>query len=170
MIWSKIKRNVENKFSDNLKGKIQIYITSYGKGYDVSDLFNRGWISVDGKEVVNFATPDAFYLNGRDYHYATPTNCATSKEIYYDNRNPNLLSEKREFSKYDLSNCCYAYQELSIDEALNHGSPIINMLAMIDNRLGKRRLLELSRKDLHPLVKYFLNVRLNAENSKGRGG
>ena len=166
MIWSKIKRNVENKFAENLKGKIQIYVTSYEKGYDTTDLFNRGWITVNGKEVVNFSTPDAFYLNGRDYHYTTPTNCAKSGNKIYEERDSKLLSEKGEFSKFDLSNCCYAYPDFSIEEALNHESPIINMFAVLDKRLGKRRLLKLNQQELHPLVKYFLNIRMESENLK----
>ena len=73
MVWSKIKKNVESKFSEKLNKKIQLYITSYGTAYDVSDLFNRGWITINGKEVVNFSTPDSFYLNGSHFHFATPT-------------------------------------------------------------------------------------------------
>lgn len=163
MVWSKIKKNIENKFSENLNKKIQLYITSYGTNYDTADLFNRGWITVDGKEVVNFSTPDSFYLNGSDYHFATPTNCTVSKEIEYKNRNPNLLSEKGEFSKFDLSHCCYAYLDLNIDEAINHESPIIKMLAVLDKRLGKRRLKKLNDQEQHPLVRFFLNLRIESE-------
>jgi hypothetical protein len=166
MIWSKIKKNVELKFSEKLNKKIQLYITSYGADYDVSDLFNRGWITVNGKEVVNFSTADSFYLNGYVYHSATPTNCVVSEEIDFNKRHPNLLSEKGEFSKFDLSNCCYAYLDLNIDEALTHKSPIINMFAVLDKRLGKRRLIKLNEKEHHPLVRYFLNLRLESENIK----
>lgn len=166
MIWSKIKRKVENGFAEKLKGKIQIYVTSYGSDYDITDLFNRGWITVNGKEVVNFSTPDAFYLNGTNFHYATPTDCAKSENLKYDERDSKLLSEKGEFSKYDLSYCCYAYLNFAIEEAINHESPIINMLAVLDKRMGKRRLLKLSQEELHPLVKYFLKLRLESENIK----
>lgn len=166
MIWSKVKKNVENKFSEKLNNKIQLYITTYGTDYDISDLFNRGWITVNGKEVVNFSTPDSFYLNKNDYHFATPTNCAVPTEIEYEERTPGRLSEKGEFSKYDLSHCCYVYLDLNIDEAINHKSPIINMLAVLDKRLGKRRLLKLNENELHPLVRYFLNLRLESENIK----
>lgn len=166
MIWSKVKKNVENKFSEKLNKKIQLYITTYGTDYDISDLFNRGWITVDGKEVVNFSTPDSFYLNKNDYHFATPTNCAVPTVIEYEERAPGRLSEKGEFSKYDLSHCCYAYLDLNIEEAINHKSPIINMLAVLDKRLGKRRLLKLNENELHPLVRYFLNLRLESENIK----
>jgi len=163
MIWSKIKKNVESKFSEKLNKKIQLYITSYGTAYDVSDLFNRGWITVNGKEVVNFSTPESFYLNGSDFHFATPTKCVTSEERNYGERNKNTLSEKGEFSKFDLSYCCYAYLDLNIDEALNHKSPIINMLAVLDKRIGKRRLIKLNEKTHHPLVRYFLDLRLESE-------
>ncbi|HEX8577633.1 MAG TPA: hypothetical protein VF677_15205 [Flavobacterium sp.] len=168
MVWSKIKKNVENKFSKKLNKKIQLYITSYGTDYDISDLFSRGWITVDGKEVVNFSTPESFYLNGSDYHFATPTNCAVSKETEFNERNSDKLSEKGEFSKFDLSHCCYAYLDLNIDEAINHKSPIINMLAILDKRLGKRRLLKLNEKEHHPLVRYFLNLRLESETNTYR--
>jgi hypothetical protein len=163
MVWSKIKKNVESKFSEKLNKKIQLYITSYGTSYDVSDLFNRGWITVNGKEIVNFSTPDSFYLNGSVFHFATPTECVHSEEIHYTERSKNTLSEKGEFSMFDLSHCCYAYLDLNIDEAINHKSPIINMLAVLDKRLGKRRLLKLNEKELHPLVSYFLDLRLESE-------
>ena len=163
MIWSKIKKQVESKFAENLKGKIQIYITSYGYQYEVKDLFNRGWITVDGKEVVNFSTPDSFYLNGSDYHYATPTNCVQNQKKEYKDRDEQLLSEKGEFSKFDLSHCCYAFLNMSIEEGLKHESPIINMLSILDKRLGKRTLLKIDKEELHPLVRYFLNLRIEVD-------
>lgn len=75
MMWSKIKKEVENKFTDKLKKRIRVHITSYGSDIDVKDLYNRGWITVDGKEVVNFSTPEMFVLNRSTYHYDTPTDC-----------------------------------------------------------------------------------------------
>jgi hypothetical protein len=158
MMWSKIKKNIENNFTESLQKRVQVYVTSYGRGYDIIDLFNRGWITVDGKEVVNFATPDAFYIHGRDYHYATPTNWATSAKVEYNRGNQ--LAEEGEFSKFDLSNCCYAFLDMNIKEALQHESPIINMLAVLDRRVGKKKLYELSNIQLHPLTKYFLDLRL----------
>ena len=164
MMWSKIKKNVESKFTDKLKSKIQIYITSYGQEYYVKDLFNRGWITVNGIEVVNFSTPDSYYMNGSDYHYATPTNCSRSESKNYQTRDSSKLSEKGEFSKFDLSHCCYAFLDMSIDEAISHESPLINMLSVLDNRLGKRRLLKFNDEpNLHPLVRYFLDIRIDAE-------
>ena len=166
MMWSKIKKNTEMNFSDNLKGRIQLYTTTYSKDQDTGDLANRGWITLDGKEVVNFSTMESFRVNTYVYNSTTPTNCVTS-ENKYTVRSENKLAEIGEFSKFDLSNCCYAYLNMSIDEAINHQSPIINLLAVLDRRFGKRRLKELNIEKLHPLVNFFLNVRLEAENMNG---
>ena len=166
-MWSKIKSNVENKFADVLKGKVQIYITSYGSDYDIIDYYNRGWITVNGEEVVNFSTPDFFQLNRCFYHYATPTDCMQAEKLIEPTKINNSLLAKCEFSKYDLSHCCYAFLDMSIDESFNHESPIIKMLSVLDKRLGKRRLMKLNEKqDLHPLVRYFLDLRLEMENMK----
>lgn len=164
MVWSKLKKNIENNFSDTLKGRVKLYTTTYGANYDVQDLFNRGWITVDGIEVVNFSTPEAFFMYRRDLNATTPTrysaNTATKEHV---DRTAGHLAEKGEFSKYDLTYCCSAFLNMSIDEAIAHNSPIIQMLAVLDRRLGKRRLALLNEKELHPLVRYFLNLRLNAE-------
>lgn len=87
------------------------------------------------------------------------------KKTVYSERTPDRLAEKGEFSKFDLSNCCYAYLEMSIDEGLNSNSPIIKSFAVLDKRLGKRRLVKLNEEDnLHPMVRYFLDIRLEGEN------
>ena len=163
MRWSKIKKEVEARFSDKLRGRVHLHITSYGQGYDISDLFNRGWITVDGKEVVNFSTPDSFFLKGSDFNSTTPIGNLNDEVVTYESRTQNKLSEKGEFSKFDLSYCCNVYLDMGINEALNHESPIINMLSVLDKRVGKRKLLKLNESSMHPLVKYFFRLRLEAE-------
>jgi len=71
---------------------------------------------------------------------------------------------KGEFSALDFTEWCFTYLNLNIKNALNHPSPIINSLAILDRRLGKRRLIELDIRKFHPMVRYFTGVRLNAEN------
>jgi hypothetical protein len=161
MVWSKLKKNIENCFSETLKERVKLYTTTYGPGYDVQDLYNRGWITVDGVEVVNFSTPEAFSMYRRDLNATTPTRFAanTATKEYAD-RISDRLVEKGEFSKYDLTYCCSAFLSMSIEDAIKHESPIIQMLAVLDKRLGKRRLVLLKDQELHPLVRYFLHLRL----------
>jgi hypothetical protein len=167
MVWSKLKKNIENNFSETLQGRVKLYTTTYGSNYDVQDLYNRGWITVDGKEVVNFSTPEAFFMYRRDLNATTPTNYpANTVTKEHVDRTPERQTEKGEFSKYDLTYSCSAFLNMSIEEAIEHVSPIIQMLAVLDKRLGKRRLALLDQKELHPLVRYFLDLRLNAEGMK----
>jgi hypothetical protein len=83
-----------------------------------------------------------------------------------EDRNPENLIEDGEFSRFDLHNCCWAYLNLSIDEALHHESPLINMIAVLDKRLGKRRLTQLSINNFHPLAARLLKFRLEVEGIK----
>jgi len=167
MIWSKLKKNIEKNFSEALKDRVKLYTTTYGSNYDVQDLYNRGWITVDGIEVVNFSTPEAFFMYGRDFNATTPSKypANTTKKEHLD-RTPDGLTEKGEFSKYDLTYSCSAFLNMSILKAIEHESPIIQVLAMLDRRVGRRRLALLNGKELHPLVRYFLNLRLDAEGVK----
>ena len=164
MVWSKLKKIIQNNFADSVKGSVQLYITSYGSDPDVQELYNRGWITVDGIEVVNFASPSAFFIHRKDWNASTPgafeANSATKE---YPQRTTNSLAEDGEFSRYDLTSCCIAYCEMSAGEAIVHESPMIQMLAVLDKRVGKRRLIEMDKKALHPLVRYFLDLRMEAE-------
>jgi len=167
MVWSKLKKNIENNFADALNGRVKLYTTTYGSNYDVQDLYNRGWITVDGIEVVNFSTPEAFFMYRRDLNATTPTNCPANTAIKQPvDRTPERLTEKGEFSKYDLTFSCSAFLNMAIGDAMEHESPIIQMLAVLDKRLGKRRLTLLDEKELHPLVRYFLDLRLETDGMK----
>ena len=160
MQWSKLKQTIENKFADKVKGRVELYSTRYTKPNSTT---GRGWITVDKRQIVNFATTKSMHNYGAYYHEATETNCVTHPAISDAERVEGNLIEEGEFSRFDLHNCCWEYLNLTIEEGLQHKSPIINFLAIADKRLGKRRLVEIDSKNLHPLVKYILDFRLNAE-------
>jgi hypothetical protein len=69
-----------------------------------------------------------------------------------------------EFSQFDFMKACWNYLQLNIQEAIENENPIIQSLAMVDKRLGKRRLAEININQLHPLTKLFLSIRLQTEN------
>lgn len=52
-----------------------------------------------------------------------------------------------------------SYPQLSIDEALVSESYIVRGLAMLDRRIGKRRLAELDATADHPFVQLLLRLR-----------
>ncbi len=52
MIWSKLKKTIKEKFSDKLKKEIDFFMTEYGENSGEG----RAWITIKGKEIVNFST------------------------------------------------------------------------------------------------------------------
>ena len=163
MQWSKLKQTIQSKFADSIKGRVELFSTTYRKP-NSND--GRGWITIDKKEIVNFATIKSWWNYRAYYHEATKTDCKTHPAIDNNERTIDLLIEEGEFSRFDLHNCCWEYLNLTVEEGLEHKSPIINSIAVLDKRLGKRRLVNLDNDKLHPLTKRLLEFRLSVENLK----
>jgi len=151
---------VEGNFADSVKGRVEVFSTRYNNPYSSS---GRGWITVDRKQIANFSTTKSRQFYQCIYHIATPTECVTHPAVIMEERTPGLLVEEGEFSRFDLHNCCFAYLNFTVEDAINHESPLINCLAVLDRRIGKRRLPLLKKAGHHPLVEKLLNFRLEAE-------
>jgi hypothetical protein len=160
MKWSKLKSEIEQKFAESVKGRVEIFSTRYTTA---SHSMSRGWITFDGKEIANFSTPDSVNRYGVYYNELTDTICASHPLVRKDERQLGRLVEKGEFSRYDFHEACWLYLTLSINDALNHKNPIINCFAILDRRFGKRRLKEVDVNKLHPLVSGVFQIRLALE-------
>jgi len=65
-----------------------------------------------------------------------------------------------ELRPQDLGAALRTYPDLSIDEALNHSDPIIRAFAIVDRRLGRRRIADISTESRkHPLIDLFYHLR-----------
>ena len=103
----------------------------------------RAWITVDGDEIANFCT-------------RANANAAVSSEPVPDGYG--------EFSRQDAYDACWAFvHDLSIEAALSDDDPLVQCLAVLDTRVGKRRLQELVPANLHSLAQKLWRVRLVAE-------
>ena len=163
MQWSKLKQITEDKFAESIQGRVELFSTSYRKPRSDN---GRGWITIDKEEIVNFATVSSLWNFGAYFHEATQTNCLTHPAVADDDRTAGKIIEDGEFSRFDLHNCCWEYLSLSVLEGLEHKSPIVNSLAVLDKRLGKRRLVTIDIQKLHPLPRRLLEFRLSVENLK----
>ncbi len=153
MQWSKLKSLVEERFAHSLRKRVGIYTTRYTQA---SYFMVRGWITVDGEEIANFSTPDY-----RDrYLWNAPE---INLRVENDERTAGAAVEKGEFEQWEFISACWDFTQSSLEEALLHPNPIVNAFAMLDKRLGKRRLREIEAENLHPLAKKLLEIRLEAE-------
>ncbi len=145
MRWSKLKMLTEARFAESVKKRLTINSTRYGNCH-----CGHAWLSLDGEIVANFCTR-AYYnrLNDLQDEKTIP---------HYKNQ----AVEYGEMSRQDVYQACWTFvHELSIEQALASDNPLIQSLAVVDGRLGKKRLLALEDQALHPLAKKLLRLRLN---------
>ncbi len=165
MIWSKTRKALEALLANSVKGHVQYHITRYGPG--VSYTMNRGWITWDGVELVNFSniahwqTTERFAEALRVEHEGEPGNDYRS---YHAQAEAIVSENERVMSRDSFDQAVDQYLTLSIEDTLNHGDPIVRAMAMFDRRLGKRRLKQITiDEQTHPLVKQLYTYRCTAE-------
>jgi hypothetical protein len=155
MKWSKLKQQIEDRFADSVRGHAAIHITRYGPG--LSSTMTRGWLTWDGKEVLNFST--ITWLQAERTEAANAPAADTSLVIH------DRLQQRGIFSRFDLTDALETYLRLSIEDALSSPNQLICALAMFDRRVGKRRLEQLDiDATTHPILKQLYDLRCTAEH------
>ncbi len=127
MRWSKLKARIESRFAASVSGRVELRDTWYRT---TGQMGGRGWISVDGEEIHSFS--DAKWW----------------REVYLRNRDIEQSWEDAEaalkatglFSRNSFYEALYFYLNASLEDAMDSQDPIVRGLAMLDRKLGKRRL------------------------------
>lgn len=159
MKWSKLKKLVEDTFAESVKGRVHIYSTHYQCSC------GRGWITVDGEELVDLSTMLTRMIYRCVYHEATNKSCVTHPAVPDEARRPGKLIEPGEFSRFDLHEACWEYIHSSVTNSLNSNNPLIVSLAVLNAKAGKGRLRKLAEQKLHPLTRALLDIRLRFETT-----
>jgi len=157
MRWSKVKKLVESSFAESVKSRIQIYSTHYQCSC------GRGWITLDGKELVDLSTMLSAMIYRCVYHETTNIPYPKHPAVLDNERTPNKLVEDGEFSRFDLHIACWDYLHQSIKDSLESKNPLIKSLAVLSAKVGRGRLSEIAKQDLHPLTRALLDFRVEAE-------
>jgi hypothetical protein len=132
MRWSRIQKRFEELIAPALRGRVKVHVTAYRetKRFDLG----RGWITVDGEEVVSIQIP-SYYTEHMNF---TP-------------------------GSLDLGRALGAYIGMSVSVARSSPDPILRGLAFLDGRFGKRSLASVNRDRLHPFEKALCDARCRAE-------
>lgn len=169
MQWSKTRKLFDARLADSLAGRLEIHVTRYGWTHDED---GRAWVTFDGQEVVNFCF---WTFHNRYYQLAEEIRKISGTERYRDlprqdvdtagSEAREILHQQGIFSEDEFLDALRDYLQLSVDDTLQSGNPLVRALAMLDRRLGKRRLqlLRLQGGVEHPVVRQFLGLRLQAE-------
>ena len=144
MRWSQLKHRVESMFADGVRGRVQLYTTHYRGGSSRIHGFERhSWITIDSKPVVNMHRHQS------------------AAGIYPDHGDPRRF-EIGVYTWWDLPAAAWEYLNMSIDDAMASENTVIRALAVLDKRLGRRRLVTFDPSSETPLVSTLLRFRLQA--------
>lgn len=143
MRWSKLKQQVEARFAEGVRGRVELRTTRYAKAHD---RFGRSWITVDGREIANMSN----YLR-----------CGDSNADGHPGR-----FEAGVFAGYDLPDAMREYLTLSIDATIASPNPLIRALAVLDRRAGDRRLGRIDAANEARVVRELLAVRQSARGGR----
>ncbi len=175
MQWSKLKKQVESRFAPAVAGRVELRTTNYRK---VNDWEGRGWITLDKNEIYNFCTQKYLFERWKLSKGIQEANRATDfldpaqREGYYRGLDAaeEILDRQGVASQDSFEDALESYLNLTVEEALVSGDFIHRALAVLDRRLGKRRLRNLTLiAEEHQLVRDLLAFRLGVEGIKGPG-
>ncbi len=185
MVWSKVKQQLESFLCPPLVGRVEYMATSYRYASDKS---GRSCILVDKKEVFRMndsSTQIRWYQTEQEVKNDIGLNIyITSEEIdrlrqetfgkipeerlYVIARNRKasdiareILASQGVLCKSDFYKAANEFLTTSIHESLESKDILANVFALVDRRLGKKRLLGIKdqMKEKHPIVQYFYELR-----------
>lgn len=187
MVWSKMKQNLESFLSPVLVGKVEYRATGYRYLLDKS---GRCYITVEKMEVFNMCDettqvrwyqteqeikndPDIHIpVNQEDIEMVRKDTAGTIPEerlvVIARNRKltiyaKELISAQTALYKSDFYAVANTFLSDSIENSLESKDILLNVFALVDRRVGKKRLLTMEEKMKlkHPIVQYFYELRRN---------
>ncbi len=175
MQWTQLKKRIENGFARSVQGRVSVHAARYRHSHDSE---GRGWITLDKREIASFATLGHWMAEWklqtalREANKCADYNDPAQNAGYHDaQRQANAVLLRQGSMTYD--NLYYeleGYLNLSIEQALDDDSVVMRALAVIDRRLGKRRLADFAlRVDELPLVTELLAFRKEVEGIRAGG-
>lgn len=185
MSWSKLKQQLESFLCPALNGRVEYRATSYRY---LPDKAGHCYIAVDKKNVFNMSdttTSIRWYQTEleikNDSDIQIPISNEEMEAIRKDTKGlvpedrlkviarsrkitefaKELLSAQSSLSKSNFTVAANKFLSISIEESIESNDILLNILALVDRRVGKKRILNMSEniKLKHPIVQYFYELR-----------
>jgi len=164
MQWSKLRSAIEGRFAPALGGRVSLHQARYRHA---NEEVGRVWIAADGRELASFATGARW----RQVRAAADQLMAERGErggrAAYEQAVSDAAAALRGAGgagEADALRELESYLSLSIDAASSTASALQQALAVLDARVGKRRLAALlAAPPGHPPVRALLELRCAAE-------
>ena len=157
--WSKIRYKLEKEYlAESLRGHIRYFATSYSK---CPDHYGRASILLDGREIIEGSYWEQWSkgpLLPKDENYMLRTT-----GIF-----PIMDDIALQFGQFDQScfyKAFYEFDNQSIEKSLFSENAIVRVFAVLDRRIGKRRLRAM-KDTIHnegEVFRTFFKIRATAE-------
>ena len=185
MSWSKLKQHLESFLCPALYGRVEYRATSYRYLPDKAGLC---YIAVDKKNVLNMSdTLIRWYQTEleikNDSDIQIPINNEEIEAVRKETKGivpedrlqviarsrkvseyaKEILSAQSSLSKSNFIVVANKFLSTSIEESIESNDILLNILALVDRRVGKKRILNMTEKMKlkHPIVQYFYELRLS---------
>ena len=162
MSWSGIRRRLEEEFlAESLRGRIQYYAVSYSK---CPDHEGRAAVRFDGEEILT-----GNYFDLCKAHYQNEASLRTERpELSRMERWRAAGTAALRDGCFDQRSFYRAFEEFttqSIEDSLDSENAIVRMFAVLDRRVGKRRLVKLAERfsEEPEWLQRFYIIRFEAE-------
>lgn len=160
--WTGIRKKLEEDYlCPALRGRIRYLVTRYRESHDQE---GRVAILLDGEEVLKssyITYISNFYhrWNGLRQNTSAKDAAADFKHVRDSVINDGCFDRRHFYDAFQI------FDNQSIEESLDSSNPLVRILALLDRRVGKRRLtvLESNMEQELPWVRVFYHVRLEAE-------
>jgi len=184
MSWSKLKQQLESFLCPALHGRVEYLATSYRYLPDKAGIC---YISVDKKNVFNMSDKTSlikWYQTEQEIKNDSEIQIPISNEeieaVRKDTKGApedrliviarsrkmsgyakELLSAQASLSKSNFNVVANHFLSTSIEESIESDDILLNILALVDRRVGKKRILNMAEKMKvkHPIVQYFYELR-----------
>ena len=159
--WSGIRKKLETDYlCPALRGRVRYFATTYRESHDRE---GRAAILVDGEEILKsnyFTYSRVLWERARDYRDEQGLNW---REAYL--KTDKTVLDDGLFDQRDFYAAFQEFDNQSMETSQSSENPIVRIFALLDRRLGKRRLAALEETMENELdwVRPFYLLRIEAE-------
>ncbi len=159
--WSAIRAKLENEYlAPSIRGRIQYFCTTYNKCHDRE---GRAAIRLDGCEIVKSSYYEKMAAHSREHK-----SLLKAGHSYSDSWDKafNIAANTGEFDQRTFYAAFAEFDNQSIEESLASENALVRLFAILDRRVGKRRLNALTDKASQEpdWLKIFYIIRFEAES------
>lgn len=162
--WSGMRKYLEqDMLAESLRGRIRYGCTSY-VGMDSCRIFE---ICIDGKQFKRFSweTVNSYFIDNGYTSNENPYGLGDYWAEFWLLLDKHPMVDRTEYTDDEFCNALEKYRNQDIRDSLRSDNPLIRMFAILDRRVGKRTLLNLSSElDKQPnWLRQIYLVRFEAE-------